>query len=34
MDKNELCLGCVTGKYPVKVDGEDTRFQEKIEKWK
>ena len=34
IDENELCLGCVTGKYPIKVDGEDERFQEKIEKWK
>ena len=32
--KENLCLGCVTGKYPIKVDNEKLRFQEKIEKWR
>ena len=33
MDKNDLCLGCVTGEYPIKVNDEKLRFQERIEKW-
>lgn len=31
--KNDLCLGCVTGEYPVKVEGEKLRFQEQLETW-
>ncbi len=34
MEKNDLCLGCVSGEYPVKIEGEKLRFQERIEKWK
>jgi len=33
MEKNDLCLGCVTAEYPVKIEGEKFRFQERIEKW-
>jgi len=33
IDRNDLCLGCVTGEYPIKVRGEKQRFQEKLEKW-
>ena len=29
-----LCLGCVTGEYPIKIEGEKMRFQERIEKWR
>jgi len=31
--RNELCLGCVTGEYPVDVEGESYRFQEKLESY-
>ncbi|MFO8132338.1 MAG: amidophosphoribosyltransferase [Thermoplasmatota archaeon] len=31
--RNELCLGCVTGEYPVDVEGENYRFQEKLESY-
>jgi len=34
IDKNDLCLGCVTGEYPIKIEGERLRFQERIEEWK
>ena len=34
MEKNDLCLGCVTAEYPVKIEGEKFRFQEEIERWK
>jgi len=33
MEKNDLCLGCVTAEYPVKIEGEKFRFQERIGKW-
>jgi len=33
MEKNNLCLGCVTGEYPVRIEGEKYRFQERLEKW-
>jgi len=33
IDKNDLCLGCVTGEYPIKIEGEKLRFQERIEEW-
>ena len=33
MNKNDLCLGCVTGEYPVRIEGEKLRFQERLEKW-
>ena len=32
--KEDLCLGCITGEYPIKIKGEKLRFQERIEKWK
>jgi len=34
ISKNNLCLGCVSGEYPVRIKGEKMRFQEDIEKWK
>jgi len=34
IDRNDLCLGCVTGEYPIKIEGERLRFQERIEEWK
>ena len=34
VEKEKLCLGCVTGEYPVKIEGEKYRFQEVLEKWK
>lgn len=30
IDKKNLCLGCVTGEYPVKIEGEKLRFQERL----
>ncbi len=33
MEKEGLCLGCVTGEYPVKIEGEKYRFQESLERW-
>ena len=27
LPREELCLGCLTGEYPVKIDGERIRFQ-------
>ncbi len=33
IDQNDLCLGCVTGEYPIKIEGEKLRFQERIEEW-
>lgn len=29
--KEDLCLGCLTGEYPVEIDGEKLRRQEKLE---
>ncbi len=29
--KEELCLGCLTGEYPVEIDGEKLRRQERLE---
>ncbi|RLF44135.1 MAG: amidophosphoribosyltransferase, partial [Thermoplasmata archaeon] len=34
IDKNDLCLGCVTGEYPIRLKGEKYRFQESLEKWR
>ena len=28
---NDLCLGCLTGEYPLPVEGERTRFQKKLD---
>ena len=28
---NDLCLGCLTGEYPLPVEGEKTRFQKKLD---
>jgi amidophosphoribosyltransferase len=28
---NDLCLGCLTGEYPIPVPGEKTRFQKKLD---
>ncbi len=33
IDRKNLCLGCITGEYPVKIEGEKYRFQEKLIKW-
>ncbi|MEE9151662.1 MAG: amidophosphoribosyltransferase [Thermoplasmata archaeon] len=30
-DRNNLCLGCLTGEYPVDIPGERLRFQKRIE---
>ncbi len=30
-DQNDLCLGCLTGIYPVKIKGENYRWQKQIE---
>ncbi len=30
-DQDDLCLGCLTGEYPVEVPGEKIRFQKRIE---
>ena len=32
-DRRDLCLGCVTGEYPVKIEGERLRSQETLEKY-
>jgi amidophosphoribosyltransferase len=29
--RNELCLGCLTGEYPVEIPGEKARFQAKLD---
>ena len=31
--RNDLCLGCVTGEYPVDIEGETYRFQKKLESY-
>lgn len=31
LPEDRLCLGCLTGEYPVEVDGEELRRQEKLE---
>ncbi len=31
LPKEDLCLGCLTGEYPVAIDGEKIRFQSDIE---
>jgi len=31
LNKNDLCLGCLTGEYPVEIPGEKLRFQKRIE---
>jgi len=33
IEKDNLCLGCVTAEYPVPVKGEKLRFQKELEKW-
>ncbi|MEA2054749.1 MAG: amidophosphoribosyltransferase [Candidatus Thermoplasmatota archaeon] len=33
MNRNDLCLGCVTGEYPIKINEERYRFQKRLEKW-
>lgn len=33
IEKNNLCLGCITGEYPVRIKGEKYRFQERLVKW-
>lgn len=30
MDRGELCLGCLTGEYPVEIPGEKHRFQKTL----
>lgn len=30
-DRSNICLGCLTGEYPVEVPGEKVRFQKRIE---
>jgi amidophosphoribosyltransferase len=30
---NELCLGCLTGEYPVEIPGEKARFQAKLDSY-
>ncbi len=31
--KENLCLGCVTGEYPISIPNEKHRFQKNLEKW-
>ncbi len=31
--RHDLCLGCVTGEYPVDIEGETYRFQKKLESY-
>lgn len=31
LGSSDLCLGCLTGEYPVAVEGEKTRFQKKLD---
>ena len=31
MEKDNLCLGCVSGEYPVAIPGERRRFQQTLE---
>lgn len=31
--RRDLCLGCITGEYPVDIEGEIFRFQEKLESY-
>ena len=31
--RNELCLGCLTGEYPVEIPGEKARFQSKLDSY-
>ncbi len=33
LPRKDLCLGCVTGEYPVEIPGEKHRFQRKIEEF-
>jgi len=33
IERENLCLGCVTGKYPIFLPNEQHRFQKNIEKW-
>jgi amidophosphoribosyltransferase len=29
-DKNDVCLGCVSAEYPIKIEGEKERFQQRL----
>jgi amidophosphoribosyltransferase len=31
--RDEVCLGCVTGEYPVHIAGEKERYQQQLETW-
>jgi amidophosphoribosyltransferase len=31
LNRNDLCLGCLSGEYPVDIPGERMRFQKRIE---
>ncbi|MBM4249240.1 MAG: amidophosphoribosyltransferase [Euryarchaeota archaeon] len=33
LGRNDLCLGCLTGEYPVEVPGEKARFQVKLDSY-
>lgn len=33
IDRDDLCLGCVTGQYPLPLPGEKYRFQERLESY-
>lgn len=32
-DRKDLCLGCITGEYPIKVEGEKLRGQEVLDRY-
>ena len=33
IERENLCLGCVTGEYPIALPNEKHRFQKNLEKW-
>jgi len=33
INRDDLCLGCVTGQYPLPIEGENHRFQERLESY-
>ncbi|RLF48713.1 MAG: amidophosphoribosyltransferase [Thermoplasmata archaeon] len=33
VDRNDLCLGCVTAEYPMNIPGEKHRFQERLDQF-